>query len=94
MIGRIVPHIVPELKLLFMKMLPLALLLCWIFILWTDAQYQIRNDLKLLLYGFLFTLAGMYLCRITAYVIKRIITNIHQVIPDFYYDENNNSKAA
>ena len=94
MIAKIVPHIVPELKLLFTRMIPLALIICWIFILFTDAQYQIRNDFKVILYGFLLTLAGLYLCRITAFVIKRILTSNHQVIPDIYYDESKNPKAA
>lgn len=94
MLQRIVPHIVPELKLLFTRMLPLSLLVCFVFVFGTDAQYQIRNEMYVILYGVLLSLAGLYLIRITAFVIKRIVTSIHQVMPDYIYNENNNSKAA
>lgn len=89
MLRAIVPHIIPELKLLFTRFIPMALVLMWIFAS-TDAFYLIRSEFKLLLYGFLLSLAGIYLVRITAFVIKRIITQIPYVIPDIYFDDSKN----
>lgn len=87
MLANIVPHIVPELKLFFFKILPLGILLSLFFIL-SEAQYIIRNEIKLVLYGILLGVGGIYLMRITAYVIKRILTQIPYIIPDIFYDES------
>lgn len=87
--AKIVPHIIPELKMLFFKILPLGILLS-VFFMMTEAQYIIRDDFKLILYGVLLSMAGLYLMRITAYVIKKIIVQIRSVIPDIYYDESKN----
>lgn len=90
MLGAIVPHIIPELKLFFTRILPLGILLAIFF--WTsEAQYIIRDEIKLILYGVLLGVAGIYLMRITAYVIKRIIAQIPYVIPDIFYDESKNN---
>lgn len=94
MFRAIIPRIIPELILLFTRMLPLAGLLSIIFIVGTDASYQIRSDFKLILYGVLLSLAGLYLLRITSYIVWRVITGIGRVIPDIYYDESKNNKAA
>ena len=94
MFSAIVPHIIPELILLFTRMLPLACLVSLIFILGTDASYQIRSETKVILYGILLSLAGLYLLRITSYVIWRVITAIQKVIPDIYFEESKNNKAA
>lgn len=85
----IVPHIIPELKMLFFRILPLSILLS-VFFMMTEAQYIIRDDFKLILYGVLLSMAGLYLMRITSYVIWKIITQIRSVIPDIYYDESKN----
>lgn len=94
MFRAIIPRIIPELILLFTRMLPLACILSIIFIVGTDASYQIRSEFKLILYGILLSLAGLYLLRITSYVIWRVITGIQRIIPDIYYDESKNNKAA
>ena len=94
MFRAIVPRIIPELILLFTRLLPLACLVSIIFILGTDASYQIRTPIMVIVYGVLLSLAGLYLLRITSYVIWRVITAINQVIPDIYYDESKNNKAA
>jgi hypothetical protein len=88
-LAQIVPHIIPELKMLFFKILPLGILLS-VFFMMTEAQFIIRDDFKLILYGVLLSMAGLYLMRITSYVIKKIITQIRSVIPDIYYDESKN----
>ena len=91
----IVPRIVPELIILFTRMIPIAFVVCWIFVLGTDASYQIRSEFKVLLYAFLLSLGGIYLLRITSYVIWRVLTGIQRVIPDIYIEEDtNNNKAA
>ena len=89
MLRAIVPHIIPELKMLFFRILPLGIILSVIFMM-TEAQYIIREDFKLILYGILLSMAGIYLMRITAFVIKRVITQIRNVIPDIYFDESKN----
>jgi len=94
MFKAIVPRIIPELILLFTRMLPLAFVLSGIFIVGTDASYQIRSEFKLILYGVLLSLAGLYLLRITSYIVWRVITGIGRVVPDIYYDESKNNKAA
>ena len=94
MFRAIVPHIIPELKLFFTHMLPLALLCSIIFIFGTDASHQIRSDFKVILFGVLLSLAGLYLLRITSYVVWRVITGIQRIIPDIFYDETKNNKAA
>lgn len=90
MLRSIVPHIIPELKLLFFRILPLGILLS-IFFISSEAQYIMRDPLKLVLYGILLGVGGIYLMRITAYVILRILTQIPYVIPDVYYDESKNN---
>ncbi len=94
MFRAIIPRIIPELILLFTRLLPLACLISVIFIVGTDAAYQIRSEFKLILYGVLLSLAGLYLLRITSYVIWRVITGIGRIIPDIYFDETKNNKAA
>ncbi len=90
----IVPRIIPELILLFTRMLPIACLISFIFIVGTDASYQIRSELKLILYGVLLSLAGLYLLRLTSYVVWRVITGIGRIVPDIYFDETKNNKAV
>jgi hypothetical protein len=87
MFRSIVPHIIPELKLLLFRILPLGMLLSLFFIT-SEAQYLIRDEIKLILYGVLLGVAGIYLMRILAYFILRIITQIPYVIPDIYQDES------
>ncbi len=87
----IVPHIIPELKLFFFKILWLGILLGSIFY-FTEAQHIIRSLPKLLLYGPLLGIAGIYLLRITAFVIKKVLCQIPFVIPDIYLDESKNNK--
>lgn len=87
MFRSIVPHIIPELKLLLFRILPIGILLS-VFFVFSEAQYLIRDPLKLLLYGVLLGVAGIYLMRITAYFILRIITQIPYVIPDIFHDES------
>lgn len=94
MFAAIVPRIIPELILLFTRLLPLAVVLSIVFILGTDASYQIRNPNLVILYGILLSLAGLYLLRITSYVIWRVITGIQNVVPDVFFDETKNNKAA
>lgn len=94
MFRAIVPRIIPELILLFTRLLPLACIVSIVFIVGTDASYQIRSDFKLILYGILLSLAGLYLLRLTSYVIWRVITGIGRIVPDIYYDETKNNKAA
>ena len=94
MFRAIIPRIIPELILLFTRLLPLACIVSIIFIVGTDASYQIRSDFKLILYGVLLSLAGLYLLRLTSYVIWRVITGIGKIVPDIYYDETKNNKAA
>ena len=90
MLRAIIPHIIPELKLLFTRILPLAILLS-IFFITSEAQFIIRSLEKLLLIGILLGVGGIYLMRITAYVIKRIIAQIPYVVPDIFYDETKNN---
>lgn len=90
MLARIAPHIVPEIKLFFFKILWLGILVGSLFWL-TEAQYIIRSPLWLILYGPILGITGIYLVRITAFVIKRVITQIPYVIPDVYYDESKNT---
>lgn len=87
MFRSIVPHIIPELKLLLFRILPLGMLLS-VFFIFSEAQYLIRDELKLMLYGVLLGVGGIYLMRILAYFILRIITQIPYVIPDIYQDES------
>jgi hypothetical protein len=94
MFRAIIPRIIPELILLFTRLLPLACLISFVFIAGTDASYQIRSDFKLILYGVLLSLAGLYLLRLTSYVIWRVITSIGRIVPDIYFDETKNNKAA
>ena len=94
MFRAIIPRIVPELIMLFTRMLPLSCLVSLLFVLGTDASYQIRTPIMVIVYGVLLSLAGLYLLRITSYVIWRVITAINQVIPDIFYDESKNNKAA
>lgn len=94
MFRAIVPHIIPELILLFTRMLPLACLVSFIFIMGTDAAYQVRSETSLIIYGVLLSLAGLYLLRITSYVVWRVIVGIGRVVPDIYIDESKNNKAA
>lgn len=94
MFRAIIPRIIPELILLFTRLLPLACILSIVFIMGTDAGYQIRSEFKLILYGILLSLAGLYLLRLTSYVIWRVITGINRIIPDIFYDESKNNKAA
>ena len=94
MFSAIGKRIVPELILLFTRMLPLACLISLVFILGTDASYQIRSETKVIIYGILLSLAGLYLLRITGYVIWRVITAIAKVVPDIFFDEKKNNKAA
>ena len=94
MFRAIVPRIIPELILLFTRMLPIACLVSLIFIFGTDASYQIKTDIMLIVYAVLLSLAGLYLLRITSYIVWRIITGINRVIPDIYFDESKNNKAA
>ena len=88
-LGKIIPHIIPELKLLFTTILPLGILLSLFFV-FSEAFFIIRDVAYLFLYGVLLGVGGIYLMRITAYVILRIITQITYVIPDIYYDESKN----
>lgn len=94
MFRAIVPRIIPELILLFTRMLPLAGLVSMIFIMGTDASYQIKSETMLIVYAILLSLAGLYLLRITSYIIWRVITSINRVVPDIYFDEAKNNKAA
>ena len=91
MLRSIVPHIIPELKLFFSKILWLGILLGTIFYA-TEAKNIIRSDMKLLLYGPLLGIAGIYLVRITAFVIKKVLSQIPYIVPDIYYDESKNNK--
>ena len=90
-LAKIIPHIIPELKLLFTLILPIGILLSFIFVS-TEAQFIIRDIVQLFLYGLLLSIGGIYLMRITAYVILRVLTQIPYVIPDVYYDESKNKK--
>lgn len=92
--AKIIPRIIPELILLFTRMLPLAVLVSIIFIIGTDASYQIRSEITLGVYGLLLSLAGLYLIRITSYVIWKIIIGVPNVVPDIFFDETKNNKAA
>jgi hypothetical protein len=87
MFRSIVPHIIPEFKLLLFRILPLGILLSLFFI-FSEAQYLIRDILQLWLYGVLLGVAGIYLMRILAYFILRILTQIPYIIPDIYHDES------
>lgn len=89
-LSAIVPYIIPELKMLFFKILPLSILLSVLLFMQTEAFYIIRDELKLFLYGVLWSASGIYLMRITSYVIWKIITQIKNVIPDIYLDEDQN----
>ena len=86
----IIPHIIPEIKMLFFRILPFSILLSVLLFMQTEAFFIIRDELKLFLYGVLWSAAGIYLMRITAYVIWKIITQIQNVIPDIYVDEDQN----
>ena len=85
MFRSIVPHIIPEFKLLLFKILPLGILLS-IFFITSEAQYLIRDDIKLVLLGVI----GIYLVRIVAYFVLRIMTQIPYIIPDIFHDESKN----
>ncbi|GLR16700.1 hypothetical protein [Portibacter lacus] len=89
MFRNIVPHIIPEFKLLLFKILPAGMVLS-IFFITSEAQYLIRDELKLILYGVLLGVAGIYLMRIIAYFILRIMTQIPYIIPDIFHDESKN----
>lgn len=91
MFRSIIPHIIPELKLLLFRILPLGILLSTFFI-FSEAQYLIRDELQLILYGVLLGVAGIYLMRILAYFILRILTQIPYVIPDIFYDDSKNKQ--
>ncbi len=90
MLRAIVPHIIPELKLFFTRILPLGILLS-IFFITSEAQYIVRRLDWLIIYGIMLGVGGIYLMRITAYVIKRIIGQIPYVVPDIFYDESKNN---
>jgi len=94
MFRAIVPRIIPELILLFTRLLPIACLVSIIFVVGTDASYQIKSETMLIVYAVLLSLAGLYLLRITSYIIWRVITGINRVIPDIYFDESKSNKAA
>ena len=89
MFRSIIPHIVPELKLLFFRILPAGMVLS-IFFIFSEAQYLIRDEIKLVLYGVLLGVAGIYLMRCVAYLILRIMTQIPYIIPDIFQDESKN----
>ena len=89
MFRSIIPHIIPEFKLLLFKILPLGILLSLFFIT-SEAQYLIRDDIKLILYGVLLGVLGIYLVRIIAYFVLRILTQIPYIIPDIFHDESKN----
>jgi len=89
MFRSIVPHIIPEFKLFLFRILPAGIVLS-IFFIMSEAQYLIRDEIKLILYGVLLGVAGIYLMRITAYLILRILTQIPYIIPDIYHDESKN----
>ena len=90
MLAAVAPHIIPELKLFFFKILWLGILVGSIF--WaTEANNIIRDPLKLLLYGPMLGIAGIYLIRITAFVIRKVLCQIPFVIPDIYFDESKNT---
>jgi len=89
MFRSIIPHIIPEFKLLLFKILPLGILLS-VFFITSEAQYLIRDDIKLILYGILLGVIGIYLVRIIAYLVLRILTQIPYIIPDIFHDESKN----
>ena len=90
MFRAVLPHIIPELKLFFFKILWLGILIGSLFWL-TEAQYIMRSTERFLIYGPMLGIAGIYLVRITAFVIKKILCQISYVIPDVYYDESKNN---
>ena len=71
----------------------MGIVLAFLFDFITPARYILRDPLKVLLYGLLLSIAGIYLIRITAYVIKKVLCQIPYVIPDIFYDESKNNNA-
>ncbi len=86
------PHIVPETIAFFTKMLPLAILISWIFML-TNAGDIIKPFWKLALFSVLWSLVGLYLCRIVAFYNKKVISGLAVAQGDVYHDPTKNPKS-
>lgn len=83
---KIRPHIIPEMKLFFKKILPAGMILgCIIFL--TDGNLIIRDTLWLYLFGVLLCVGGIYIMRIIAYLNYNIIKNKDLVKPDILIDK-------
>lgn len=83
----LIKRIFPELKYLFLRAIPLALLFMWLFILlpiFANNNALSMDESKVLLYGFLLSLVGIYISRIVSWAIWRIFTSQFDLIPDIY----------
>lgn len=85
MFASIKPHIVPETKAFFIKMLPLAILISWTFAM-TSAGDVIKPMWKLALFSVLWSLVGLYLMRIIAFYVKKFTIGVPAVQADVFQD--------
>ena len=80
-------QIIPELKYLFLRAIPAALILMWLFVklpIFGNNSSVSKAVSSIYLYGFLLSLLGVYIARLVAYVIWRIFTGRYDLIPDIY----------
>ncbi len=84
---RLMKQIIPELKYLFLRAIPAALILMWLFVklpIFGNNSSVSKAVSSIYLYGFLLSLLGVYIARLVAYVIWRIFTGRYDLIPDIY----------
>ena len=87
MFANIKPHLVPETIAFFTRMLPLSILLSGAFMM-TSAGDILKPFWKLILFSVIWSLFGLYLCRIVAFYVKKIMSGIAVVQDDIYQDTN------
>ena len=88
---RIQPHIIPELLILIKYILPGSVLLSGTIFL-TEADYIITNPCILWAWGIGLCIGGLYMMRLTAYIIYNTLTNISEVAPDIYSNKKQQTK--
>jgi uncharacterized membrane protein len=84
---KLLTRIVPELKYLFLRAIPAALVLMWLFVklpIFGNNSSVSKAVSSIYWYGFLLSLLGVYIARLVAWIIWRIFTSRYDLIPDIY----------
>lgn len=81
--ARIQPHIVPETMMFFKRILPAGMILAFLIFL-TDGNLIYRSSIKLYLLGLALCVGGLYIMRIMAYLIFKVVTGTNKVKQDLY----------